>query len=157
MTRQYDSALTLLKQVEPGFRKVNHRENLIPVLFYTASSYTGKNEDNKALPYARELTSDAEYLGRRPDMMNGYELLSRIHHHFGNNDSAYYYLDKYIILKDSIQNRQFLFRLNNYKKVAEDAKKEAKLSLLDKDNKLKDAQLKQEEQQRIFYLFSSQH
>ena len=150
MTKQYDSALTLLKQVEPEFRKVNHRENLIPVLFYTASSYTGKNEDNKALPYARELTSDAEYLGRRPDMMNGYELLSRIHHHFGNNDSAYYYLDKYIILKDSIQNRQFLFRINNYKKVAEDAKKEAKLSLLDKDNKLKDAQLKQEVQQKNF-------
>ena len=63
MTKHYDSALTLLKQVEPGFRKVNHRENLIPVLFYTASSYTGRNEDDKALPYARELISDAEYLG----------------------------------------------------------------------------------------------
>src|ERR1051326_5645540 len=83
-------------------------------------------------------------------MMRGYELLSRIHHHLGNNDSAYYYLDKYITLKDSIQNRQFLLRINNYKKAAEEAKKEAQLLLLDKDNKIKTAQLKQEAQFKKF-------
>jgi hypothetical protein len=150
MTKQYDSALSLLNQIEPGFRKTNNRGNLIPILFYSVNAYAGKNQYNLALPYAREATSNAEYLGRRPDMMNGYELLSRIHHHLGNNDSAYYYLDKYIILKDSIQNRQFLFRINNYKKAAADEKQQSRLMLLDKDNKLKDAQLKQEVQQKDF-------
>jgi hypothetical protein len=150
MAKQYDSALTILKEIEPEFRETNVRGNLLPVLFYTASAYAGKNEYNNALPYAREGISNAEYLGRRADIMTGYELLSRINHHLGNNDSAYYYLDKYIILKDSIQNRQFLFRINNYKKAAEDAKKHAQLMLLDKDNKLKDAQLKQEVQQKNF-------
>ena len=144
MTKQYDSALTILKQVEPWFRKNNIRWVLIPVLFYTGSAYAGKNENNNALSYARELTSDAEYLGRRPDMMDGYELLSRIHHQLGNNDSAYYYLLKYNTIKDSIQSRQFLFRINNYKKAAEDEKQKSQLLFLDKDNKLKSAQLQQE-------------
>ena len=144
MAKQYDSALTILKQIEPGFRKTNVRGHLLPVLFYIGSAYAGKNEYNNALPYAREGISNAEYLGRRPDMMTGYELLSRIHHHLGNNDSAYYYLDKYIILKDSIQSRQFLFRINNYKKAAEDVKKEAQIGFLNKDNKIKEQELKQE-------------
>lgn len=145
MTNQYDSALTILKQIEPIFRKTNPRGgNLIPVLFYEGSAYAGKNKYNYALLYAREGISNAEYLGRRVDMMTGYELLSRIHHHLGNNDSAYYYLDKYIILKDSIQNRQFLFRMNNYKKAAEDEKKKAQIGFLNRDNKIKVQQLKQE-------------
>ncbi len=150
MAKQYDSALTILKQVESGFRKMNIRGNLLPVLFYTGSAYAGKSESNHALPYAREGISIAEYLGRRPDMMDGYELLSRIHHQLGNNDSAYYYLLKYNTIKDSIQSRQFLFRINNYKKAAEEAKKEAQLLLLDKDNNLKTAQLKQEAQFKKF-------
>jgi hypothetical protein len=144
MAKQYDSALTILKQIEPGFRKTNVRGNLLPVLFYIGSAYAGKNEYNNALPYAREGISNAEYLGRRADIMTGYELLSRIHHHLGNNDSAYYYLDKYIILKDSIQNRQFLFRINNYKKAAEEQKKISQINLLNKDNQLKNQKLKQE-------------
>jgi len=152
MVKQYDSALTILNQIEPVFRKTNIIGNLLPVLFYTGSAYAGKNEYKNALPYAREGISNAEYLGVRPDLMKGYELLSRIHHNLGNNDSAYYYLDKYIILKDSIQNKQFLFRINNYKKNAADAKQQSQLMLLDKDNKLKDAQLKQEVQQKNFLL-----
>jgi hypothetical protein len=152
MAKQYDSALTILKQIEPGFRKDNVIGNLLPVLFYIGSAYAGKDEYNNALPYAREGLSNADYLGRRAEVMTGFELLSRIHHHLGNSDSAYYYLNKYITLKDSIQNRQFLFRINNYKKAAEVEKKQSQLMLLDKDNKLKTAQLKQEAQFKNFLM-----
>ena len=153
MTKQYDSALLILKQIEPEFRKNNVRgNNVIPILFYTGNAYAGKNEFNNALPYAREGISNAEYLGRRADMMTGYELLSRIYNHLGNNDSAYHYLDKYIILKDSIQNRQFLFRINNYKKAAEDAKKESRIGLLNRDNQIKQQQLQQQVTFRNFLI-----
>jgi len=76
--------------------------------------------------------------------MDGYELLSRIHYNIGNTDNAYQYLLKYITLKDSLQNKQFIFRLNNYKKAAEDAKKESRIGLLNKDNTIKEQQLKQQ-------------
>jgi sensor histidine kinase YesM len=47
-------------------------------------------------------------------------------------------------LKDSIQNRQFLWRLNNYKRAAEEEKKTSQLGFLMRDNKIKAQQLKQE-------------
>jgi hypothetical protein len=143
MTKQYDSAIIVLKQAEPLFRKNNIKGVLIPVLYYIGSAYAGKNENNKALSYAREFAADADYLGRRPEMMDGYGLLSKIHHNIGMNDSAYYYLNKYIILKDSIQTRQFLFRVDNYKKSAENAKKEAQIGFLNRDNQINKQQLKQ--------------
>jgi hypothetical protein len=152
MTKQFDSALAILKQAEPWFRKNNITWVLLPILYSTGSAYAGKNENDKALSYARELTSDAEYLGKRPDMIDGYGLLSKIYHNLGKNDSAYYYLNKYTILKDSIQTRQFLFRVSNYKKSAEDAKKEAQIGFLNRDNQIKKQQLKQEAIFRYFLI-----
>lgn len=145
LTKEYDSALRIFIQVLPEFNKasVNGRV-LIPILLGTGSAYAGKNEYKIALPYAREGLAIATHLGLRPQIVQGYELLSNIHRKLGNNDSAYQYLLKYSLLKDSIQNRQFLFRLNNYKKAAEDGKHKAQLLLLNKDNQLKTQQLKQE-------------
>jgi len=82
--------------------------------------------------------------------MRGYQVLSTIYHHLGNNDSAYEYLMKYNAIKDSIQNKRFLLRIYNSKKDAEVEKKQAQLMLLDKDNKLKTGQLKQQAQQKNF-------
>lgn len=150
-TNQYDSALSWFQQVLPEFRKVdvNGRKLILPLL-NIGSAYAGKNNYRTALPYVREGLSIALKLGVRPDAMTGYELLSRIHYHLGNSDSAYQYLLKYVTLKDSIQNKQFIWRLNNYKRAAEDEKKQSQLLLLDKDNKLKTVQLTQQAQQKNF-------
>src|ERR1041385_1786669 len=80
----------------------------------------------------------------KPGLVQAFELLSRIYHRLGNNDSAYSSLLQYIGMKDSIQNKQFLWRLHTYKKATEDEKKQGMLRLLNKDNQLKTQQLKQE-------------
>ena len=59
------------------------------------------------------------------DVLNAYELISKLFHQLGNNDSAYAYLVKHIELKESMLTRQFIFQLNNYKSEAKEAKKEA--------------------------------
>ena len=141
----YDSALILFQQVLPEFRKRNVNGGiLIQLLLNMGAANTGKKEYVAAMPYAIEGISYAQKLGARPDIMQGYLLLSEIHHGMGNIDSAYDYLLKYNTIKDSIQNRQLLLRLYNYKKTAEDEKKKAEIGLLNKDNKIKDQQLKQE-------------
>ncbi len=154
MAKQYDSALAIFMEVLPEFRKIDNANGqvLVPILYYIGSAYAGKKEYKKALSYATDAVTSALISGRRPDMMNGYELLSGVYHQLGNNDSAYHYLLKSSLLKDSIQNRQFLFRLNSYKKAAEDVKKAARVSLLDRDNKLKTVQIKQESRQKNFLL-----
>jgi tetratricopeptide (TPR) repeat protein len=153
LKNEYDSALAVLQESLAFYRKNDPvGRALSPILLYMGSAYAGKNEYATALPYAKEGMALTSKIGSRSDKLKGYELLSGIYHHLGNNNSAYQYLLKYITLKDSIQNRQFIFRLNNYKKAAEDTIKETRIGLLNKDNKIKDQQLKQEATVKKFLL-----
>ena len=81
---------------------------------------------------------------RKMLIIQNYELLSKIFHALGQNDSAYYYLSQYTVLKDSLLNRQLYFRLNNYKKQAEEERKTSQINLLNKNNQLKEQKLKQQ-------------
>jgi hypothetical protein len=106
--------------------------------------YDAKKNYKKALHYAAEGFNLAKGKNRRPEMMRGYQVLSSVYHHLGKNGSAYEYLVKYNAIKDSIQNKQFLLRIYNSKKDAEDEKKKAQLGLLMKDNKIQQQQVKQQ-------------
>ena len=77
-------------------------------------------------------------------MIEGYQLISNIYSQTGHFDSAFYYLNKYTALKDSVLTHKFLSRLNYFASVTEDDRKQASLVLLDKDNKIKEAQLRQQ-------------
>lgn len=97
-----------------------------------------------ALQYANEGFELMKKNVSRVEMMNSYNLLSNIYHSLQKNDSAYTFLSKYILLKDSIQNKQFLFQLNKYKKQAEEEKISGQIKLLQKDNLIKQQQLQQQ-------------
>ena len=109
-----------------------------------AQAYYGKKDYNTALQYAKQGYYLLNEKNMRPEVLTSYQLLSSIYHELGNNDSAYYYLLKQNILRDSIQNRQFFLRMNNYKKESEEEKKTSQINLLNKDNQLKEQKLKQE-------------
>ena len=149
----YDSALIFTQQAMPAFRKRNvNGRILIQPLLNIGFAYSGKKQYVKAMRYARDGMGLAQKVGERPEIMRGYQLLSEIHHGLKNYDSAYVYLLKYNTIKDSIQNRQFLLRLYNYKKLAEDEKKESRIGFLNRDNKLKQQQLKQQATFRNFLI-----
>lgn len=74
--------------------------------------------------------------------------LSKSFYGLGKIDSAYRYLEKYIQYKEQVSNINTISRLNmqlsNYKKALADEKRTSQLNLLNKDNQLKQAKLKQE-------------
>ncbi len=151
-TKEYDKAIA-------AFIRVNDTMiRYIPDTIYATAgnlinigqAYDGKRDFKTALEYAAKGILLLKEKNNRPEMMRGYQVLSTIYHHLGNNDSAYEYLMKYNAIKDSIQNKRFLLRIYNSKKDAEVEKKQAQLMLLDKDNKLKTGQLKQQAQQKNF-------
>lgn len=143
--KEYNKALPLLKAVLDSMnKKSSNATNLAPLLLQLAEVYKGQKNYHAALMYTRQATNRALKFGARPTIRDGYELLSELHYLLGKNDSAYLYLLKYTTLKDSIQNKQFLWRLNNYKIAAEDEKKKAQLGFLMRDNKIKQQQLKQQ-------------
>ena len=111
-----------------------------------ASILTQQNKYDDALRFVRKSIAYEQLRFDKLDLMNAYDLSAQIFHKLGRNDSAYVYLKKYIGLKDSMLTRQFLFRLSNYKKEAEAARKEAEIGFLNRDNKIKEQQLKQETQ-----------
>jgi len=74
--------------------------------------------------------------------------LSKIFAGLRQYDSAYYYLARFTDLKDTVDSkkriRQLNMQLSNFKKAAEDQKRTSQLQLLQKDNQLNQARLKQE-------------
>jgi len=114
--------------------------------------YDSLKNYNASLQYAKDGYYHAYFMNRRPEIMQACQLLSRAYHHLNNNDSAYIYLEKYVTLKDSIQSKQFLLRIYNSKKEADDAKKEARIGLLHRDNQIKQQLLKQEATFRNFLI-----
>ncbi len=98
----------------------------------------------EALSYAKKSLALEQYRSIKRAGLNTYDLISKLFHQLGKNDSAYIYLSKYMLLKDSLVTRQFIWRLNNYKKEAEEERKTSQINLLNKDNQLKEQKLKQQ-------------
>jgi sensor histidine kinase YesM len=153
-TKEYDKAIKEFTRVRDTV--VIHMPDTIYStarwLIKIGQAYDGKKEYNSALEYTGKGIVLLEEKDSRPEMMSGYQVLSTIYHHLGNNDSAYKYLLKFNTIKDSIQNKQFLLRIYSSKKDAEVEQQQTRLQLLDKDNKLKTEQLKQQSQQKNFLL-----
>jgi hypothetical protein len=156
--QQADSALSLIENTLSVFNNMGAEAGAVPpikAMLIKAEILNQKKDYKKALHIANAAVEQAENYGFRPEMMNGYLLLSSIYHNLNKNKDAYETLVKHLAIKDSIQNKQFLIRLNNYKREAEDAKKEARIGFLNRDNKIKQQQLKQEATFRYFIITAS--
>jgi hypothetical protein len=156
-TTQLDKAIDMFNISLEANRKDGKYDTLVshtPIipLIYLGEAYYQKNDYRMALYYARQGLVYANRVGDVSNLEAGNEIISRIYHQLGINDSAYNCLLRHVYLKDSIQNRQFLFKLFNYKKAAEDAKKEARIGFLNRDNEIKKQELKQEATFRKFLL-----
>jgi hypothetical protein len=153
-TNKPGKALALLEGSIATFRQKgkDYGRAMIRPLFLAGEAYSKLKKPVTALKYVKEGVAFAVEKSLRPEMMNGYQLLSSIYNQLGENKNAYESLLKYINLKDSIQNRQFLLRLYNYKREAENAKKESRIGFLNRDNKIKQQQLKQQATFRNFLI-----
>jgi tetratricopeptide (TPR) repeat protein len=144
LKKEYDSALNIFLQPIEHFRAENNRWDLMRVMLDAAKTYEKKNENSTALRYALENFSMAQKSKAKHYMLDSYLLLARLYNRLHRNDSAYFYMQQFTALKDSVVRNQFLFKLSNYKKQAEYKKQIDQLSLLDKENNIQENKLKQE-------------
>jgi tetratricopeptide (TPR) repeat protein len=144
-SKQYDKALVISKEGITFFKNKNSKSfALAEHLLCAANAYNEIKNYKTALGYAKEGIVLAEKNGLFQSVMEGYKLVSGIYHQLGNNTNAFLYLQKHMLLRDSILSSQFYFRLNNYKKQVEEERKTSQINLLNKDNQLKQQKLKQE-------------
>ncbi|HEX3166051.1 MAG TPA: histidine kinase [Chitinophagaceae bacterium] len=144
MKSQYDSALKIFLKPVAGFRKGNDKWDLMRVLMDVAKTYQKKGEDKMALQYALETFSIAKQARATQYILEGYLLLSKLYNQLHINDSAYFFLQQFTALKDSVVHKQFLFQLSDFKNQADSKKQTDKLALMDKENKVKEDKLEQE-------------
>ncbi len=140
LENQYDEAIKTLSPLIDSF-KTSAPNGLILTATKLGAAYNGKGDYKEALKYEYLALDKGIEWGKRIYIMPVYELIARAHYKMGNSDSAYLYLDKYIKLKDSIQNVQFLFQLHK-------ARKDADVALLKKDNQNKEAEIRRQAQLR---------
>ena len=153
-TNKADTVIPLLRDNIIEFRKKGKEfgNGIIRPLLFTGNAYAEMKDYPTALRYVTEAFAYAKENNARPLMIDIYESLSIIYHQAGRFDSAYHYLLKFTAIRDSIQNTQFLLRLFNYKREAETAQKEARIGFLNRDNQIKQEQLKQEATFRYFLI-----
>ncbi len=131
--KEYDKAVLALNHLIKKDRETNNYIGLGNELTVLSKAYLGKNDYNSALSNAREALAASKRSKHNVVLIENYETLAEIFNKIGKNDSAYFYLKQYTTLKDSLLNRQFYFRLNNYKKEAEEIKRTSQIKLLQKD------------------------
>jgi tetratricopeptide (TPR) repeat protein len=142
--KDYDSSLKISANLTKFFKNSGDRVHLMAALMNLGKSYVGQNNFKAALKFTAEGLAIAKAGHAQQFMIEGYQLLSVIYSKTGHYDSAFFYSNKYTVLKDSVLTHKFLSRLNYYATVSEGDKKQATLNLLDKDNKIKQVQLKQQ-------------
>ncbi len=145
---KYDQALKMFNASLDAYKKNGKVDTalswgVVGPYLYMGEVYAKKKDFSAAWTYAIEGMYFAKRANDFKSQVMGYELLSRLYHKLGKNDSAYLSLRNHVALKDSLQNKQFTWRLNNLKRAAESTKKEASIGLLMKDNQIKEEQLKQ--------------
>jgi tetratricopeptide (TPR) repeat protein len=143
-TGKYDKAIEIFKNSVLTYKKYNNKGALAPTYLNLAKAYEKKKNYKTAVQYANNGLGLAKEKSLRPHIMEGYQLLSSIHHSLGNDAKAYQNLLNYNSIKDSIQNKQFLLRMYSAKKEIEETRKTSQINLLNKENQLKKSELKQQ-------------
>ena len=144
LKKEYKESIKLLTEALPEVKKDNKFHSYSKLLIDLGTAYYGIGDYKSALKYASDGVNEATLFNIRPYRLEGYKVLSSIHYSLKNYKNAFQYLQNYTQLKDSILSNQFYWRLNNYKKAAEDEKKIGQIGMLSRDNKIKAQQLKQE-------------
>ena len=139
----FTRAIGLLTTSLYTLKKYNNEESWVDAYMGIGRAYLSVGNFALAKNFATEGFHLANKHNDRSAVMGGCDLLSDIYSRSGLYDSAYFFLKKYISLKDSILSKQFFLKLNYSKIISDNEKNELQLSLLRKDDSLKAQQLKQ--------------
>ncbi len=142
--KKYAAALPLFLEPMDQFRKGKDEWDLMRVLHDAAQTKEDQNDHKNALAYSREALMIAQAGNVKHAVMAEYALLATIYRSLNKIDSAFIYQQKFVTLKDSLQNSQFLWRLNNYKIQSDYIAKVNQIAVLDQENRLKEENLKRE-------------
>ncbi|MEP7375852.1 MAG: histidine kinase [Chitinophagaceae bacterium] len=148
LQKEYDTALNYLQKAITNFKSRKNDGGIMWALVDMGKSYIGLKQYTKALRSARECMAMAGYLNSKDAMQYVYEIHWNIYEALQQKDSAYFYFQKFVPLKDSLEGAKFKFqylqKLTLYKVEAKEEQQQARIDLLNKDNQIKQQQLQRQ-------------
>jgi tetratricopeptide (TPR) repeat protein len=130
--KTYDKAIDYLNRAlkmndnrDPDLTSIIH-ENLAKV-YFSSERY------DSALIHAEKTLSLSRDFGTQLGMKVGFELLTDIYSTLGDYESAFYYQQKLLAVKDSILNKEKARQINELQTKYETAQKEKEIALLEKE------------------------
>jgi tetratricopeptide (TPR) repeat protein len=135
---QYDKVLA---ELSPGLAQLRQSKNVIQLmhsLLNLGKAYEAKGNLRSALIFGRELYLTASKVSNKEYLMEANGLLSGVFNKLQKPDSAFHYLAKFTLVKDSLATTKFRERTALYQ-AASDA--ETRIRILKKDNEISGQQL----------------
>ena len=93
-------------------------------------TYIGWEKPTKAIQPLHEALQLSKKIDSKTRIVNTYKYLNKVYHSIGQTDSAYFYLEKYVTLQDSLMNEKTLEEMGKTKNLYEIEKKEQEIKLL---------------------------
>jgi tetratricopeptide (TPR) repeat protein len=135
--KQYSKALPNFVRALEYHRQSNDRNPVMQTLLDIAKTYLALRNDDSAFLYVNQGLSIARQSGAKQFVRDGFEILSSLHEHRRQPDSAYFYYKQYTILNDSVLNDLVKGKLAAY--TFED-----KIELLNKEKQIQQTKLQKQ-------------
>jgi tetratricopeptide (TPR) repeat protein len=145
-----DTALLYLTRALSMHRKAKDQNQVLRVLHIISIAYLETGNYIKAKQNAWELLQSARVTGTPQYTRDANFVLYQVFDLLKRTDSAYTYLKKYIVIKDSLDSELTAQKLDFYKTRDEREKAEARLNILNEEKNLQQQQLKQATLQKNF-------
>ena len=153
--KKYDEAKKALKLVKPWIDKNNDKSDLLKYLTLVAGIDTGMHRWASARDTLLLALSEARKSSQEVYVAIALQALSMISAKLNNFREAYRYQQQYMQDKDSMSNTETKSRLADFEALYKTRQKEESITLLQKNNDIKDLELKNSRQTNVFYLIGS--
>ena len=128
-------------------QQVNDRNRVMGTLVKLAKTYDSLHDYASAFKYAHEALAIAKQTGARQFIRDCYQILYSVYDHWQQTDSALYYHEKYIAVKDSITSAQVAAKLVAYNF-------DQKIELLNKEKEVQQIQFQKQSLLRNILIIS---
>jgi hypothetical protein len=129
--QRYDTALLILTELRKYHDQHGEAARSWQLNTTLGTAYFGKKRYDSALYFTGNGLQEAYRRGLRGEYIaDAFKLMSSIHKITERNDSALFYFEQYATIKDSLISDQLKGKLFEFKRIAEDEKKQSQIELL---------------------------
>jgi len=138
---QYDKSLEYSLEPLDYFKKNKRLNDALRVLLTIGNAYLGEKNYINAIEHSKQAFRLAKETNSKKSIKDASKILWKAYHQINSTDSAFLYLQQYLLAKESMEVNRSARELAFFKATQEDKVKQARIELLTNQNTLKEQTL----------------